>query len=721
MSSLRAVVSAASLGTRGWCVLSSPFLRNGNVFASRRNDLACDANFSSTASCLFSEKDTNLEDSTGIDVSSPSTHLENKHSGIQPDSTTGIAPLKKQPKLPASDSFDELISSSRRIFSPSFARDCQYRLIMWHKRLKKAEENGEPVDLEKILTDSFPDVVEFSLTPLSLPDLRLSLLKLLLSQESDNTHTQRILLSTTQDAIELPIGIVAEIVRLLSLAPPTALRMESRCSLVCTVINRRWYEVGAKHLVFFMFQMDEFYDIKTISKQWRQKSKSKERETAKDKKTARKSAKTEAGATKVNESVKESVAENFHSNETIKAEVTESERTPENKRETDITPECSIPIASVNIESRAITLANELKVKDLARVVSLLSRWKSRNEPLLNACLHRLSLADMSLFTVSQLVSLLQSMAALNLHQPTLLDNTTQQLHAKLIGSALSPAQVCLILKALSLLRWTGVRESEGGESPSNDLVKSCLSYLKGCQEKLTVKEAAVVLTSLASLAVTPSNQSERAFVADLAGLVLGGKSPWWGQIHCVWCLSVLQCLDPAILHKVLDPQFVNQALQQVKESASPNSALTSSYKLAQINMAARLEVKGYDGPVLSEEQLALCTQETTLSSEQRKARTVLANTLRKFVDLVTYVNLNPSIAKGVTADAVMCANSEGEVRPLVLREQAGSTETQTEPTFSLALQYIPFSGVNSPGESPTGQYQMAARHLRMLGYTPVQ
>ena len=164
----------------------------------------------------------------------------------------------------AKDNFEEIISASRRTFSSSFGRDCHYRLIQWQKKLQQAEKEGQKIDLEDILTDTFPDVVEFSLTPLALPEVRLSVLKILLTQQSDNEHSRRVLQSTTQDALQLPIGIVAEIVRLLSLASPTDLRLECQCALVSTVVNRRWYEVGANHLVFFMFQMDKLFDVSTV-------------------------------------------------------------------------------------------------------------------------------------------------------------------------------------------------------------------------------------------------------------------------------------------------------------------------------------------------------------------------------------------------------------------------------------------------------------------------
>ena len=189
---------------------------------------------------------------------------KDKDAVVAPDIREKLKVQKNQSKNSRTDNFEEIITASKRIFSPSFGRDCQYRLILWQKRLREAEKEGKEVDLEKILTDSFPEVVEFSLTPLALPEVRLSVLKILLSQQLDNRHLKRILQSTTENVMQLPIGIVAEIVRLISIAPPTELRVESRRALVSAVINRRWYEVGAKHLVFFMFQMDELYDVSPV-------------------------------------------------------------------------------------------------------------------------------------------------------------------------------------------------------------------------------------------------------------------------------------------------------------------------------------------------------------------------------------------------------------------------------------------------------------------------
>ena len=58
--------------------------------------------------------------------------------------------------------------------------------------------------------------------------------------------------------------------------------------------------------------------------------------------------------------------------------------------------------------------------------------------------------------------------------------------------------------------------------------------------------------------------------------------------------------------------------------------------------------------PVTSEDILCVILRfilfQTSQTSDQRAAKAALANTLRKFVDLVTYVDLSPIICKGVTA-----------------------------------------------------------------------
>ncbi|RUS71951.1 hypothetical protein EGW08_020294 [Elysia chlorotica] len=616
MSSLRAVISAATRSSKSFCVLSSPITRSGSVYAWRKSNLTHEANFSSTNSCLSSDKDIKAEQAASsnkdVEVASDIREI----SSVQNNQTESVR----------TESFEEIISASRRIFSPSFGRDCQYRLVLWQKKLREAEKEGKQVDLDKVLSDSFSDVVEFSLTPLALPEVRLSVLKILLTQESDNRYSKQVLQSTTEDVMQLPMGIVAEIVRLISLAPPTKLRVESRRALVSAIVNRRWYEVGAKHLVFFMFQMDELYDVKTISKQLRLKSKAKEQISAPEsKRNGKSNSDSKTKALNPESIVEETVANAFNDNGKTKEETGSAEEQGRQGKEEEGTANTHASIASLNMESRAITLANELKVKDLARVVSLLSRWNSRNEPLLNACLHRLSLADLSLFSAVQLSNLLQAMASLSLHHSALLENSTHQLASKLSGSAPSPPQVCTILQALSLLRWAGPGVIGDGkdEGSSKNLVKCCLSYLCGQQDKLTTKEAASVLTSLANLSAIPSSDAEKALVSGLAALVLEGKSPWWSQIHCVWCMSVLRALDSGMLSKVLSPEFVGPVVQRIKESASPASVSVSANKLAQINMAARLDLKGYDGPVLSEEQLGLCTQMTRLTSDQRAAKTL--------------------------------------------------------------------------------------------------
>ena len=109
-------------------------------------------------------------------------------------------------------------------------------------------------------------------------------------------------------------------------------------------------------------------------------------------------------------------------------------------------------------------------------------------------------------------------MAALSLHHPVLLENTTKQLSSALAASGPSSSQVCGILQSLALLRWT-----DGGEqgAAGSNLVRSCLSYLSDRQDTVSVREAAGVLTSLASLSVMPSSDAERAIVSGIMDFVL--------------------------------------------------------------------------------------------------------------------------------------------------------------------------------------------------------
>ncbi|GFN93383.1 protein tbrg4 [Plakobranchus ocellatus] len=714
MSSLRAVVTTASRGSKHWGFLSSQVIRNGSGSTLRKSLSGRETNFSSSASCLSNPKDSKANSASNTSESLLLRDSKDTLSGEESGSLSTTSSQSKiqstVPEYSQADNFEELLSASRRIFSPSFRRDCEFRLISWQKKIKDAEKQGKPFDLKDIVSDSLSDVVEFSLTPLALPELRLAVLKILLTQVSDDSHTHRVLQSTASDVMQVPLGIVAEVVRLLAIGPQTELRVETRRSLVMAVINRRWYEVEAKHLVFFMFQMDELFDVKTTSKHLRQKSRLEEQKSNQDTKKGRKN--TERDIKSKSEETVDNDQQNVATE--IKERIDHATLTNANKEDARSVS----TLANVNIESRAISLANELKVKDLARVVSLLSRWNSRNEPLLNVCMHRLSLDDLSTFTVPQLCNLLQAMATLSLHHRVLLENATSQLTLRLAGSALLPAQLCAILNALSLLRWTGERSKSRGRS--EDLVSTCVYSIGRRLDQLTVKEAASVLTSLANLSAVPSDESERKVILDLASLVLGKKSPWWGRIHCVWCLSVLQSLEPATAQMVLNSQFVGEVLEKVKESASTSSAQASANKLAQINLAAKLELRDYTGPTLSDEQLGLCSWAAQPSSEQKAAKAALVNTLRKFVDLMTYVDLNPSLPVGATAEALMCANHEGEVRPLVSKEQSGSAG-RTEQVQRLAILHIPFAGVNSPEEIPTGLYQMTARHLSLLGYTPVQ
>ena len=122
----------------------------------------------------------------------------------------------------------------------------------------------------------------------------------------------------------------------------------------------------------------------------RQKSRAKQQDsTPENKRNARKGGNTKTEAINTEKITEEPVSSSFNVNGTVKSTDNTEEQEGNGKEGEEPMEGTHAPLASVNMESRAITLANELKVKDLARVVSLLARWNSRNEPLLNACLHR--------------------------------------------------------------------------------------------------------------------------------------------------------------------------------------------------------------------------------------------------------------------------------------------------------------------------------------------
>ncbi|XP_012943171.1 FAST kinase domain-containing protein 4 [Aplysia californica] len=585
-------------------------------------------------------------------------------SGSGPSSASGTVTSDSEPNV-----FDELFPSVN--LSPRFVKDAEYRLYEWGRQVKEEQNRSQVVDLSAIVSQNFSSVVDFSLSVASPPHFRHRCLLILLSQPDDLEATERLLSQTVREAVTLPLKVVADVVLALSSAASTPLRDKARRDLVQAVVNKRWYEVGPRHAVFFMYQLDDLFDMRRVSSQLRLRHKT----------TAFPNTRNKAQGQSAPPDAK-SAEESAEEGQASAAAGGEEE---------------AIPILSMNLEARAITLADQLKVKDLSRVVVLMGKWRSRNEPLLNAVLHRLTQADLSEFSFAQLSNLLFACSVLRLHNSAFLSKLSAQLCE---CPAPSAAAACSVVTSLSHLRWRDLQ-----------LIGQILNDMADKLDHMTAREAINLVVSLGNLYPAPLSDSQARTLTDLSSKLLPGESNPSDRVSVVHSLAVLRLLNPELAASIFDPDFV----QQLKGSEDFSQS-ASLQKLRSVNMAAKLEVKDYSGPLLSDSDLTIPEEQNQQTTTDGSLNAALLNALGKYADLMTYVRPGVEVAAGLSIDAVMCATCDGEVRPL----SALDTPDSAESLHRLALVLVPFSAVLSPDHLPVGGHQLSARLLAHQGYVPV-
>ncbi|XP_059169986.1 uncharacterized protein LOC131951654 [Physella acuta] len=558
------------------------------------------------------------------------------------------------------EDFSVILKAVKDTVARNFIPQCQKLLSDWSKAVKEQKVKGQAVNLNEIVSKDVSLVTEYALTPSAPSFLRNQLLSVLLSQDTDSSQAELVLNNTLSNAMVLPVGVVADIVLTLSTSAATPLRKEVREKLLTSIVNKRWYEIPAKHAVFFLYQLDEVFDMKRLSQEFQARNRVK----------------------KFNDK---------DAFDRLSTEIGQDQEADQHDQSL-YTPD-SLPVLSINLESRVLELADEMKVKDLARVLTVLAKWRNRNETLLNAVIHRLSLADITDFNFIQASNLLFSCSVLNIRTSNFLLKLTDHISQLDI---LSPSLASSVLVSLSHLHWK-----------DDKLLSKCQQYLANNIEALSVAEAANTLMSLAHLSAVPSSEEENSFIKDLTRKALGAALSPSERVKCVWSLAVLNLLDAQLAEEVLDPNFTQQLLD-----AGTFKKVTNIKKLRIINLAAQYEVKNYKGPVLSPKVLS-STEASTLCDDQTLVKT-FGKALSKFANIKTYAQLAQTIQAGLQADAVMQANTSGDVQPL------DRPESNTENTFRLVIQLIPFTGVISPQQIPTGDYQVITRVFQHLGYVPV-
>ncbi|CAL1533930.1 unnamed protein product [Lymnaea stagnalis] len=558
--------------------------------------------------------------------------------------------------------FSEVLARVEKSYSKSVIKDYEFTLNNLEKLVADLENKGKAVELNELFSDDLESIVNVVLTPSAPPYMRQKCAALFLSQSSDLPLTEKLLMQTVSDAMTVPVNVLVSIIQALTASAETPLRRNVRKELVTVVVNKRWYEIPPKHIVFFLYQLDGLFEMKSITQELHMSGHAKNQ-------CQDDTARHDAGTNKAIPDVVQSIRKNSSDE--------------------------SMPIMSANLEARLLQIMDEIKAKDLTRVVILLAKWRNRNPSILTAVVHRLSHVDFSDFNFIQLSNLLFASSLLSLQNNKFISELTLHL-SQLVPP--SPSLACSVLNSLSHLRWRDL-----------DLISSCQRNLIGNLGGLSPKEATNLLMSLANLSVLPSSHQESQFIRDVCRQAEGQGMTTTDRIKRAWCLAILKSLDAQQAELLLNPDFV----QNILVSGGVHTQLDLQ-RLSVINMAAKFEINNFKGQCLSDEILN-STKITTLCSDETLTA-ALVNVLSKFADLKTYTQL--AVLEGGTGiDAVMNATSDGDVRPLTQNNK----KTGTERVFRIALQLIPFTGVTNPSYLPTGPYQLVSRYLKHLGYVPVQ
>lgn len=252
------------------------------------------------------------------------------------------------------------------------------------------------------------------------------------------------------------------------------------------------------------------------------------------------------------------------------------------------------------------------------------------------------------------------------------------------------------LVGSLAFLRW-------------RDLVvlQSTLDYLSEKSSSISPRDAGHLATSLALLHPLQLFDRHTQFVAELHSKV----STSVDQINMTYSLAVQGLLTASLSESVLNPDFVTHFLSSVNPTETQ-----AVHRLLTINVAARLELEGYTGPLCSGEALA-AMKKTQVLQRDRSLTSSLIKALSKFALPETYTKKPDDLPLGVSCTLVMCANSNGEVRPLASLDGPEGKEA----LHRLAISVIPHSSVVFPDLTTVGSLQFNARLLDKCGYVPVQ
>lgn len=393
--------------------------------------------------------------------------LNEKQESPQQEKRSEVIQNAKQ--HPTEDNFDDILNLIK-VDQPPKVKLKRYfwQLDDCYENIQQKKRSSNPVNFKDVLPRTFPNIIATAMNPNSPPMLRGKCLRLCLTEAVDHEFTKQLLTQTQDVSHSIPFNVLVDIIKRLTSSTQTELRLQTRKNLLIHIVNDRWKEIEPKEIVSIMYQLDELFDMKSVTKHFRALSQ--------EKKTKQKQ--TSENSVEIS-SFEETANENSRVNEWI--------------------------IQSVNLDRCILDIVDDLKSKDLARILTLTAKWNSRNQILISAIIHRLdSVVDFTDFNRIQVINLLSACSSLSIHSEPLLDRISEALVCE--SSGLTPSTTTSVLAYFSRLKWC-----------NPGLISQCLEYAGHNISSFTGKEACSLLMSVSNLYTHSMIERHKHVIAGMA------------------------------------------------------------------------------------------------------------------------------------------------------------------------------------------------------------
>ncbi|PVD37322.1 hypothetical protein C0Q70_04321 [Pomacea canaliculata] len=369
------------------------------------------------------------------------------------------------------------------------------------------------------------------------------------------------------------------------------------------------------------------------------------------------------------------------------------------------------------LEERALDLVEQASVKELYRILYILSRHRHRNMSLIRAVSYHLNKSDLSDLSAVQLSNLLYACAVLKVFDTPLLEKTSLALQTK--QRELTPKLAQSVLTSMSLLRWghsqtvqymvdqLNCRNWSSALFHSDD---ECVSKTKDIPLSLSLGRAdrVAIVMSLANLNKNNPMCCELVHkviaTPDVSELQKSSPFLW---LDVVWSLAVLKLLNANLAASVLTEDFWGSL--PVSDSFQ---SIVNFTKINNINIAAKYEIQGYTGPYLPD---TFCPSDAKLLlRSERKAAEKVISALLHMAPRDSYAILDATVEGGYVIDAEFFVDDSGEPQPLTKVGKSSSL------LHRVALKVLDFPDLTLPDLEMTGLHAMEARHLSYQGFTVV-